>query len=120
MMHIVLDGAAPEWCPVVRHERKIIADMSLHTDDDAEQHETPVGHGMIAEDVRGSCGENADRDELEGMKVLSNPAVRSVVLVMYSVNMLVQDTYLVMGGVPHIVLKVKHSQCSILMPTEVP
>ena len=120
VVHVVFDTPAPERRPVVRHERKIVADVGLDADQHAELHEAPVGHWVRAEDPGRGGSERADSNQLPGVKVLRHPAVGGVVLVVDTVHVLVQEADLVVREMPDIILEVKHGQSQVLVDAEIP
>ena len=88
--------------------------------DYAEEKKAPLGQRMRAEPHWGGSGEDPDADEFVRMEVLGDPAARAAVVVMYGVDVAVEEPDLVVDEMPDVVLEVEDDQCRILLPTEFP
>jgi len=116
VMHVVLDGSAPGWEPVVRHKRKVIPDVAVNGHNYGKLLECKAGQRMAVEDP-GTCGsEETDRDEFPWVEILCDPGIGTVVLMVYRMDMLVEETDLVMNGMPGEVFKVKDGESNQALP----
>lgn len=118
MVHVVLDGAAPEGQVVVWHEGQVVAYVGVHADQDGEELEGEDSEGVGTEEQGRGAGEDADGEQLPGVQVLGDPAVRRVVVVVQGVHVAVQEADLVVDVVPEPVLKVKHGQGCEVVPNK--
>ena len=120
-MHVVFDGTAPEWRPVMRHEREVESYVGLDAHVDAEEHERPVCHRVRSgEEPRGSRRKDPDGYELPGVKILRHPDAWGVVLVVDAVYVTVQEPDLVMDEMPDEIFRIKDSQGDVLLPAKLP
>jgi len=119
-MHVMFRGSAKdsEGDDVIEGEWKVVADVSLDADDDGENHVAPDGHGVAVEEPGVGGGEEADRDQLPGVEVLRHPDERRVVFVVKGVDVLVEESNLVVAPVPDEVLEVEDEKGCCLVPEE--
>lgn len=77
MVHVVLEGAAPERRPVVRRQRQVVADVSVHGQRDTQQQERPVRQWVRGEQPRRRRCADPDHRQFVRVQVLRHPATRT-------------------------------------------
>ena len=116
----MFDGPSPEPEVVVQTRWEIVSDVSLNGHNDAQLLEQYVGDWVGIKESRRGCCEDPHTDQFPRVEVLGDPRIWCVVLVVDRVDMFVQESHFVVGGMPDEVFQVKNHEGEGVLPENFP